>query len=67
MEFLDASAFLKALEEDPASVEAILAGENGIFNMMEDVVEQSLSAAKGFFDVKQGTLDSDIKKMEEKK
>ena len=58
--------FLKALEENPDSVEAILAGENGIFNMMENAVEQSLKASVGFFDVKQTTLDSDIKRMEEK-
>lgn len=62
----DEAAFKKALEEDPTSVEAMLAGENGILNIMENTVEQSLAATKGFFDVKQSTLDSDIKKMEEK-
>lgn len=58
--------FLKALEEDPESVESILAGENGILTMMEESVEQSLKAAIGFFDIKQSTLDSDISKMEQK-
>lgn len=62
----DEDKFLKALEENPESVEAILAGENGIFNMMENTVEQSLKANVGFFDVKQSTLDSDITKMERK-
>ncbi len=62
----DEDAFLKALEEDPASVEAILADENGVLSMMENTVEMSLKASVGFFDVKQGTLDSDITKMEEK-
>ena len=62
----DESAFKKALEEDPESVEAILAGENGVLSMMENTVEMALKASVGFFDVKQGTLDSDIKKMEEK-
>ena len=62
----DEEAFKKALEEDPESVRAILAGDNGIFNMMESTVEQMLSATTGFFDIKQTTLDSDIRKMEEK-
>lgn len=62
----DKETFLKALEEDPESVESILAGENGVLTMMENTVEQSLKAAVGFFDIKQGTLDSDITKMEEK-
>ena len=34
--------------------------------MMEDTIEQSLKASVGFFDVKTSTLDSNIKKMEEK-
>ncbi len=58
--------FLKALEEDSESVASILAGENGILNMMENTVEMSLKASVGFFDVKQSTLDNDIKSMEEK-
>lgn len=58
--------FLKALEEDPASVQAMLAGDNGAFNMMENTVEMSLKASVGFFDVKQTSLDNDIKKSEEK-
>ncbi len=58
--------FLKALEEDPASVQAMLAGDNGAFNMMENTVEMSLKASVGFFDVKQKSLDNDIKKSEEK-
>ena len=62
----DEAAFLKALEEDPESVESILAGENGVLNMMENTVEMSLKASVGFFDVKQSTIDSDITKMEEK-
>lgn len=62
----DEAAFLKAMEEDPESVEAILAGENGVFNLMENIVEMSLKASVGFFDVKQTTLDSDIKNMESK-
>ena len=62
----DENAFKKALEEDPASVEAILAGENGVLSMMENSVEMSLKASVGFFDVKQGTLDSDIREMEDK-
>ena len=63
---LDEAALLKALEENPSSVEAILSGEHGVLTMMESAVEQALSASKGFFDVKQKTLDSDITKMEEK-
>lgn len=62
----DEDKFLKALQENPDSVEALLAGDNGIFNMMENTVEQSLKATVGFFDVKQSTLDSDITKMEQK-
>ena len=62
----DESKFLKALEENPESVKQLLAGDNGIFSMMEDTVEQSLKASVGFFDVKTSTLDSDIKKMSEK-
>ena len=62
----DEKAFLKALEENPESVEAILTGENGIINQMENTVETSLKAVSGFFDVKQTTLDSEIKKSEEK-
>ena len=62
----DESAFKKALEEDPESVQKILAGENGVLNMMENTVEMSLKATVGFFDVKQSTLDSDITEMESK-
>ena len=62
----DESAFLKALEENPDSVEAILAGENGVLTLMENTVEMSLKASVGFFDVKQKTLDSDITNMEDK-
>lgn len=62
----DEDTFLKALEEDPESVQSLLAGENGILTMMENTVEQSLKASIGFFDIKQRTLDSDITKMEEK-
>ena len=62
----DEDTFLKALEEDPESVQSLLAGENGILTMMENTVEQSLKASIGFFDIKQSTLDSDITKMEEK-
>ena len=63
---LDEAALKKALAEDPESVQAILAGENGVLNMMENTVEMSLKASVGYFDIKQSTLDSDIKKMEEK-
>ena len=59
-------AFKKALAENPDSVQAILAGENGVLTQMENTVEMALKASVGFFDVKQGTLDSDIKKTEEK-
>ena len=62
----DEDTFLKALEENPESVKAILAGDNGIFAMMEETVEQSLKAVSGFFDIKTTTLDSNIKKVEEK-
>lgn len=63
---LDEEAFKKALAENPDSVQAILAGENGVLTQMENTVEMALKASVGFFDVKQGTLDSDIKKTEEK-
>jgi flagellar hook-associated protein 2 len=62
----DEAAFKKALEEDPASVEAILAGEDGILSMMENTVEMSLKATTGFFDIKDKTLTSDISKMQDK-
>ncbi len=62
----DESAFLKALEEDPASIEAILAGENGVLSMMENTVEMSLKATSGFFDVKEKSINSDITKMQDK-
>ena len=62
----DEAKFKKALEENPDSVKSILAGDNGVFRMMEDTVEQSLKATVGFFDVKTNTLDSDIKKLGEK-
>lgn len=62
----DEAVFKQALAEDPSSVKAILAGDNGVFNMMEDTVEMSLKATVGFFDVKQSTLDSDITKIEQK-
>ena len=62
----DESKFLKALEENPDSVQSILTGSTGAFSMMESSVEQILSASTGFFDIKTTTLDSDIKRMEEK-
>ena len=63
---LDEDKLKKALEENPESVRAILAGEGGVLTMMEDSVEQSLKSSVGYFDVKTSTLDSDIKKMQEK-
>ena len=62
----DEEKFMKALEDNPDSVKSILAGENGIFNMIENTVEQSLKAASGYFDIKTSTLDSNIKKVEDK-
>lgn len=62
----DESKFLKALEENPDSVQSILTGSTGAFSMMESAVEQTLSASSGFFDIKTSTLDADIKRMEEK-
>ena len=62
----DENKFLKALEENPDSVKALLTGENSVLGMMEDAVEQSLKATVGFFDVKTSTLDSNIKKINEK-
>ena len=63
---LDEDKFMKALEENPDSVKSILTGDTGVLSMMEDTIEQSLKASVGFFDVKTSTLDSNIKKMEEK-
>ena len=63
---LDEDAFKKALEENPDSVKSILAGDNGILNMMEKTVEQTLSATTGYFDIRTSTLDSEISRMEEK-
>ena len=62
----DEAAFKKALEEDSESVIALLAGENGVLNMMENTVEMSLKASVGFFDVKQSTLDKNITDKESK-
>ena len=63
---LDENKLMDALANNPESVESILAGENGILNMIEGAVEQALQASSGYFDVKTSTLDSDIKKMQEK-
>jgi len=62
----DEKAFLQALEENPESVEAILGNETGILNQMENAVETTLKAVSGYFDVKQTSLDNEIKKSEEK-
>ena len=62
----DENKFKQAMAENPESVKAILAGENGIFQMMEDSLEQSLKSVNGYFDIKTSTLDSDIKKYSEK-
>ena len=62
----DESKLLKALEENPESVKALLSGENGIFAMIEDTVEQSLKSVSGYFDIKTSTIDSNIKKVNEK-
>ena len=62
----DEEAFTKALEENPDSVKAILAGDNSILSMMEETLETSLKAVSGFFDVKTSTIDSNIKKTNEK-
>lgn len=64
--YFDEDKFLRALEENPESVKALLSGENGIFAMMESTVEQSLKAASGFFDIKTSTLDSNINNIEDK-
>lgn len=63
---LDEKKLLEALEKDPESVKALLADENGIFSMMEDSIEQTMSASTGFFDVKEKTLNSNITNMETK-
>ncbi len=63
---LDEDKLKKALEENPESVKSILAGTGGALTLMEDSIEQSLKATVGFFDVKTSSLDSDIKKMQEK-
>ena len=63
---LNSDKFMKALEENPESVKALLTGENGVLSMMENAVEQSLSSTTGYFDIKTSTLDSDISKMEDK-
>ena len=62
----DEEKFMKALEENPDSVKAILAGETGALAMMENTLETSLKAVSGFFDVKTATIDSNIKKTNEK-
>ena len=62
----DEDKFMKALEENPDSVKAILAGDNGVFAMMEGSVEQSLKSLTGFFDVKTSTIDANIKKVNDK-
>ena len=63
---LDEDKLLAALAENPESVKALITGDTGIFAMMEDAVEQSLKASSGFFDIKTATLDSNIKKTEER-
>ncbi|MCQ2739646.1 MAG: flagellar filament capping protein FliD [bacterium] len=63
---LDENKFIEMFESDPDSVTSILAGENGILNMMENSVETMLAATTGYFDIKQNTIDSDIKKQQEK-
>lgn len=62
----DKEKFLEALDKNPDSVKAILAGDNGIFSRIEATLEQSLKATSGYFDIKTSTLDSDITKMETK-
>lgn len=62
----DEDVLLQALEEDPSSVAVLLAGENGILQKMENAVETTLKANSGFFDIKQSTYDSDIRKAETK-
>ena len=62
----DEEAFTKALQENPDSVESLLAGENGILTHIENTIEQALSATTGFFDVKTSSIDSDISRMEDK-
>ena len=62
----DEETFLKALEDDPESVKALLTGDNSIFGMMEETLEQSLKAVTGFFDIKTSTIDSNIQKTNEK-
>ena len=63
---LDEDKFMSALKENPESVKAMLTGENSILAKIEDAVEQSLKASVGYFDVKTGTLDSDITNIETK-
>ena len=62
----DEDKFMEAFSSNPESVKSLLTGENSIFGMMEETVEQSLKAVSGFFDVKTATLDSNIKKSETK-
>ena len=62
----DEGKFLKALEENPDSVKSILTGDTGVLSMMENTVEQALTASNGYFDIKTSSIDSDIKRMEEK-
>ncbi len=62
----DKDKLLAALAENPDSVKSLLTNENGIFGMMENTIEQSLKASSGFFDIKTATLDSNIKKTQER-
>ena len=64
--YFDEEKFMAALSENPDSVKALLTGDNSIFGMMEETVEQSLKAVSGFFDIKTTTIDNNIKKSEEK-
>ena len=61
----DEKVFLQALQENPESVEAILAEETGVLNQMENSVESILKAVSGFFDVKQTSYDNEIRKSQE--
>ena len=63
---LDEKKLLKALEENPESVEALLTGENGVLTKMEDTVEMTLKSTVGFFDIKNNSINSDISKMKNK-
>lgn len=70
---IDKDAFIKAFEDDPSSVKALLVGDNttgsecdGVMQVIKEDLKAALSASGGYFTARGTSLNQEISRMTEK-